>query len=143
MNLSQEPSAQENSGLWDPNSAGLNTSSFVNVAPSDLSRDTSSGSVDWEHVGRHPIGSSIIDASSVGDEPGRTFHGYREGKCFLPNDAAEQDRLDLQHAVFLHLFGQQLYRAPLQDPKFVIDIATGTGIWAMKFGMPHLLLFIH
>jgi ubiquinone/menaquinone biosynthesis C-methylase UbiE len=47
---------------------------------------------------------------------------------------AEQDRLDMQHAAMLHLLGGNLYLAPVKDPKFVLDVATGTGIWALEFG---------
>jgi hypothetical protein len=42
---------------------------------------------DWEHASRISSGSSILDTSSVMDESGRSFHGYKEGKYFLPNDA--------------------------------------------------------
>lgn len=29
----------------------------------------------------------------------------------------------------------ELFLAPLSDPKRVLDIATGTGIWAIEFGI--------
>lgn len=41
---------------------------------------------------------------------------------------------DLQHEM-LSLIIQSLYRAPIKSPKTVIDIATGTGIWATEFGI--------
>lgn len=46
--------------------------------------------VDWENFNRVPSGSSIIDVNSVIDESGRSFHGYKEGKYFLPNDAVSK-----------------------------------------------------
>lgn len=115
----------------------FNLNGFANLAAFNLTQvDTACiAGIDWEHVDRSPTGSSIIDRSSVAHESGRTFHGYKDGKYFLPNDAAEQDRLDLQHAGFLRLLDGRLYLAPLQDPKFVLDIATGTGIWALEFGV--------
>ena len=36
--------------------------------------------------------------------------------------------------------GGKLYWAPVQDPKRILDIGTGTGIWAMEVGRSHLLI---
>ncbi|KAG9247341.1 S-adenosyl-L-methionine-dependent methyltransferase [Calycina marina] len=77
-------------------------------------------------------GHTIADAASV-EEGGRTFHGYKEGQYLLPNDAVEQNRLDLQHQVFLLLLDDKLSWAPVVEPKYVLDIATGTGMWALEF----------
>jgi hypothetical protein len=45
---------------------------------------------------------------------------------------------DLQHHLFLLTVGGQLYLAPLKDlpggVHNVLDIATGTGIWAIELG---------
>jgi hypothetical protein len=43
--------------------------------------------LDHEHLGRVPSGGSVIDTNAVFDDSGRSFHGYKEGKYFLPNDA--------------------------------------------------------
>ncbi|KAG0131899.1 S-adenosyl-L-methionine-dependent methyltransferase [Tuber indicum] len=63
-------------------------------------------------------------------ENGRRYHAFREGAYVLPNDEAESDRLDLQHQMLTLLFG--LHRAPLQNPQKILDIGTGTGIWAVE-----------
>lgn len=42
----------------------------------------------------------------------------------------EQDRLDLHHEIFLQLV-EDLHKAPIKDPKRILDIGTGTGIWAV------------
>lgn len=51
----------------------------------------------------------------------------------------EQDRLDLQHNIYLLMLDGKLHLAPLEGLKGgihnALDIATGTGIWAMDFGM--------
>ncbi|KAI1138507.1 S-adenosyl-L-methionine-dependent methyltransferase [Hypoxylon sp. FL0543] len=71
-------------------------------------------------------------------ENGRTYHRYKEGRYFLPNDTAEQERLDLQHQLFTIAIGNKLNIAPLPgDPRRVLDIATGTGIWAIEFAVQH------
>ncbi|KIW08646.1 hypothetical protein, variant [Verruconis gallopava] len=69
------------------------------------------------------------------EENGRTYHRYKEGKYPLPNDPQEQERLDLQHALMGVTLGGRLHLAPLpEDFKGeVLDIATGTGIWAIEF----------
>lgn len=40
-----------------------------------------------DSLGRTPDGTSVIDPDSVLDESGRLYHGYRDGKYLLPNDA--------------------------------------------------------
>ncbi|KAI1813745.1 S-adenosyl-L-methionine-dependent methyltransferase [Poronia punctata] len=68
------------------------------------------------------------------EENGRTYHKYKQGRYFLPNDPAEQERLDLQHHLFCITIGGRLNVCPLPEkPKRVLDIATGTGIWAIEF----------
>ena len=49
----------------------------------------------------------------------------------LPNDETEQDRLDLYHHIFALLLGGHLYSVPLDNPRRILDVGTGTGSWAM------------
>ncbi|KAJ4176425.1 hypothetical protein NW759_017535 [Fusarium solani] len=51
-----------------------------------------------------------------------------------PNDDEEQDRMDLAHHIYRLLIGGKLHLAPISDnPQRVLDLGTGTGIWAMDF----------
>ncbi|ORY71308.1 S-adenosyl-L-methionine-dependent methyltransferase [Pseudomassariella vexata] len=88
---------------------------------------------------RVPSGESIIEPDSVTGHDGRTYHGYKQGKYFLPNDPAEQDRLDMQHANLTLLLEGKLACAPVYNPEWIMDVATGTGIWALDFARqnPH------
>ncbi|RDW64247.1 hypothetical protein BP5796_10749 [Coleophoma crateriformis] len=77
-------------------------------------------------------------------ENGRRYHRFKEGGYLGPNDEAEQDRLDLQHHLFLLGFNNRLHFAPIEEIQggfhTVLDIGTGTGIWAMEFATayPHV-----
>lgn len=56
----------------------------------------------------------------------------------LTNSATkiELDRLDLTHALMTKGIGEKLYLAPIDGDKVhrILDIGTGTGIWAMCMG---------
>ena len=53
----------------------------------------------------------------------------------MPNDIQEQERLDMQHIMMGATLGGKLGLAPLAEDfnGRVLDIATGTGIWAIDF----------
>ncbi|KAK5625089.1 hypothetical protein RRF57_000805 [Xylaria bambusicola] len=57
---------------------------------------------------------------------GRTYHRYKEGKYWMPNDEREQERL---------VFNDRLALAPVRNPPRVLDFGTGTGAWAIEFGL--------
>jgi ubiquinone/menaquinone biosynthesis C-methylase UbiE len=55
----------------------------------------------------------------------------------LQNECCSEQTLDLQHHLFSLTFGGKLYTAPIpKDQKLhrVLDVGTGTGIWAIDFG---------
>jgi hypothetical protein len=64
-------------------------------------------------------------------EHGRRYHKFREGRYQFPNDESEQEREDMKHAMVVNLCGGKLHYAPLKNPQNIIDIGTGTGIWAI------------
>jgi len=70
---------------------------------------------------------------------GRRYHSdrFRKADYFMPNDETEQDRLDLYHHIFLSLLGGKLGTAPVKDLHKVLDVGTGTGIWAIDFADQH------
>ncbi|WYZ38246.1 hypothetical protein EsH8_III_000160 [Colletotrichum jinshuiense] len=120
------------SALDDLNSAhALSNSSIALSIDTDLSDADSALGIDVDAAS-----SSASVASSVYrfvEEFGRTYHSYKEGKYFLPNDEQEQGRLDLQHAIALRILNNELGLAPVNKPHRVLDIGTGTGIWAIEF----------
>lgn len=66
-------------------------------------------------------------------ENGREYHKYKEGQYYLPNDDVEQDRLNLQHHLWTLTLDGRLHLAPIVNPQCVLDIGTGTGLWALEY----------
>lgn len=78
------------------------------------------------------LSSSIYDYRY---ENGRRYHAYKDGQYAFPNDEKEQNRLDIIHHVYLLMLDDKLHLAPIGDnPQRILDIGTGTGIWAIDMG---------
>jgi ribosomal protein L11 methylase PrmA len=78
-------------------------------------------------------------SSSVRDytfENNRRYHKFREGRYHFPNDEPEQEREDMKHAMIVNLCNGRLHYAPLEKPQTILDIGTGTGIWAIDSKFP-------
>lgn len=101
-----------------PESIGVFSAQEANI-PFNRSRYTASLTSSIE---RYPI------------ENGRRYHAFKDGSYFMPNDGSEQDRLDLSHQMFKITMGDKLYLAPIGKPARILDIGTGTGIWAIEMG---------
>jgi len=99
----------------------------------DVGSDTSSDSAYGESLESYAtsLSSSVTNYKW---EHGRRYHSYREGSYQFPNDEREQDRLDLTHHMFTLALEGRLYRAPIPEDQAlrILDIGTGTGIWAMQ-----------
>ncbi|KAL4912989.1 S-adenosyl-L-methionine-dependent methyltransferase [Aspergillus aurantiobrunneus] len=79
--------------------------------------------------------SSIMDYRY---ENGRRYHAYRAGAYWGPNDEKAQEHLDIGHHVYNLMLSGKLNLAPIpDDPQKVLDVGTGTGIWAMEFADLH------
>ncbi|KAL2674169.1 hypothetical protein Neosp_012616 [[Neocosmospora] mangrovei] len=85
-----------------------------------------------------------LDTASIAEsiyefhkENGRTYHAYRAGSYHYPNDALEVERLDAQYDILKILLDGRAYLSPFSQenpPQKVLDIATGSGSWAIDMG---------
>jgi hypothetical protein len=64
-------------------------------------------------------------------EHGRRYHGYRAGAYLFPNDEEELNRMDIEHQNCLVQFDGKLHLCPLDNPREILDLGTGTGLWAI------------
>ncbi|EGU82511.1 hypothetical protein FOXB_06975 [Fusarium oxysporum f. sp. conglutinans Fo5176] len=115
------------------------TNGDVIVAPDDNDTgDQDSSLGDETASSTASLRSSILDYRH---ENGRTYHRFKDGKYNLPNDERENERLDLQNHLFLRTFDNKLDLAapnlPGSNVERVLDVGTGTGIWAIDFADDH------
>lgn len=71
------------------------------------------------------------------EELGRSYHAFRRGKYVMPNDEREQERMDIHYHTLRLVFGSQHFIAPVENPRLILDVGTGTGIWAMDVADDH------
>ncbi|KAK1537033.1 methyltransferase domain-containing protein [Colletotrichum costaricense] len=91
------------------------------------------------------------DTASTIDSRPRIRHRYLQALLTTPRSmaaatmlfalATESDRLDFNHMLMVKTIGDKLYLAPLEKEKInrVLDIGTGTGVWALQVAeeLPH------
>ena len=61
-------------------------------------------------------------------EHGRTYAG--RGSHSIPNDELNAEHEKIGHHMFQLLMRDKLFLAPVQKPSRVLDIGSGTGLWA-------------
>ncbi|EQK98866.1 hypothetical protein OCS_05417 [Ophiocordyceps sinensis CO18] len=75
------------------------------------------------------LNDSIYDYRNI---HGRTFQSSKTTEYWGPNDDRQNNGLDIAHHFITMLKGDRLFDAPLASPPSkVLDVGTGTGIWAI------------
>ncbi|KAF2636676.1 S-adenosyl-L-methionine-dependent methyltransferase [Massarina eburnea CBS 473.64] len=74
------------------------------------------------------LASSIVNYRM---ENGRQYHAYRDGAYWGPNDEHAKEILDFAHHMYLLTLDRKLHLAPINNPQRILDVGTGTGIWAI------------
>jgi len=102
----------------------------------------STGSDDYDSLYESDLASATTSLSeSVTNykyENGRRYHAFREGSWPVANDEKQQNQMDLFHHVYSLRLNGDLYLAPIGDnPQKILDVGTGTGIWAIEIGDMH------
>lgn len=68
---------------------------------------------------------------------GRTYHSYKQGKYKMPNDKDEQKRIEIKHHAIRLALNNNLFFSPIEAPSSVLDVGTGTGLWAIDVADAH------
>ncbi|CAK7268478.1 hypothetical protein SEPCBS57363_003112 [Sporothrix epigloea] len=119
----------------DTVSTGIHADDHDNLIEADAEEDGDSAIDVPFRESLTSLRSSIL---AYQQENGRTYHAMSAGKYFLPNDEAEIERLDLQHHVLMLTFEGRLCMCPKSEgARRVLDLGTGTGIWAIEYGDAH------
>lgn len=103
------------------------------IAPSTVSEHNTPGR-------QQPYKSNL--SVILNDHDTRINYGraYVDGNYWVPNDEKQNNVLDMAHHLFLLMLCGQLCLAPIGDSlRKVLDIGTGTGIWAMDCAARHPL----
>ncbi|CAI6334924.1 unnamed protein product [Periconia digitata] len=81
------------------------------------------------------IGSSV---TRYRYENGRRYHAYREGSYYAPNDETYSNYETIVHHLWLLTLDDRLFLAPIgggedgqPGPERILDVGTGTGLWAV------------
>ncbi|KAH7182306.1 S-adenosyl-L-methionine-dependent methyltransferase [Fusarium flagelliforme] len=127
QNLQQ---AQENDDQEDDDAG--NDAMSIGHTGSDLDSALGSDLAD----STYSLGSSILEYRIL---HGRTYHSdIGTAQYWASNDEQASDSLDIAHHFTLLLLEDKLHLAHLRpDLQKVLDIGTGTGIWAIDFANEH------
>ncbi|KAJ9131284.1 Methyltransferase [Pleurostoma richardsiae] len=75
------------------------------------------------------ITSSILEYRTI---QGRTYQTSKTTEYWAPNDDQHIESLDVAHQWLTMMLGDKLFLAPIgEDPQHILDVGTGTGIWAI------------
>jgi SAM-dependent methyltransferase len=113
-----------------------------------MSSPDESAPIEANVVTEHDDADSAVDAESITSSTvsltesifdyrrlhGRTYPKNHSVEYWAPNDEQQNEGLDLTHNALLMLLDDKLFLAPIgENIQRVLDVGTGTGIWAIDF----------
>lgn len=123
----QPPDADANVAAPDPPHVVDDGASTIDPLEVDFSSDSGFAS-DEAGSDTTSLASSLIRGHI---ENGRKYSTLRDD-YWGPSDDQQFEVFDAAHLMYLLMEGERdnlLFRAPISNPKFVLDIGTGTGTW--------------
>ncbi|OTA94954.1 hypothetical protein M434DRAFT_394172 [Hypoxylon sp. CO27-5] len=117
-------------GTTNPNI--LSASHWAQVPHPEETDDDDSAYGDDNASSTASLTASILEYRTV---HGRTYHSERgNAQSWNPNDALHDESMDILHHVSTLMQDGKIYLAPIGDDiQKVLDVACGTGIWAIDF----------
>ncbi|KAK1754143.1 S-adenosyl-L-methionine-dependent methyltransferase [Echria macrotheca] len=111
-------------------SHGLSTGGLEPAAP--LTTDDNDNDSLWEpdNISTSSLSSSVLNYRK---KNGRTYSNFKDAEDLFPNDEKQQESLDIMHHAYTLCGDGKLFQAPVESPQSVLDVGTGTGIWAIDF----------
>ncbi|KAH8820848.1 S-adenosyl-L-methionine-dependent methyltransferase [Xylogone sp. PMI_703] len=104
---------------------------MAQIEPDSFEFDDDEGLADDAGSSTASVASSILRGY---EEYGRTFAALGRGDYGMPVDDEELDRIDQKHRLYTLLLGEKLFLAPINpNLQRVLDLGTGSGIWAIDF----------
>lgn len=108
-----------------------------NVNDTPIDDSSSSAYADSAYDDNNSLNESITDTldsaySRYRWENGRRYHAFRDGAYWGPNDDTHNDQQDIAHHAWRLALNHKLYLAPVHNPGRILDVGTGTGIWAIE-----------
>ncbi|KAK4462014.1 Demethylmenaquinone methyltransferase [Cladorrhinum samala] len=103
----------------------------------DSARIEADGTDSFPHADIYDTQSLSESIAQFREEFGRTYHSYRAGSYHFPNDALENERVNEQYEILKLVMDERLHLCPFDAsnaPCKILDIATGTGLWAIEMG---------
>lgn len=81
------------------------------------------------------VTASILEYRTI---QGRTYHSDRYASEYvMPNDEQQLQSVDISHHYLTMLLDNNLFLAPIPPHvQRVLDVGTGSGIWAMQVSLP-------
>ncbi|RGP71905.1 hypothetical protein FSPOR_3020 [Fusarium sporotrichioides] len=117
--------------------AGLHDAEhWANLAQETHDDDTDSSLGSDADSSTASMNSSILNYRTI---KGRTYHSERgNAEYWASNDDQQNEAMDMIHHYLLLALDGKLHLAPLgNNTKSVLDVGTGTGIWAIDFADEH------
>ncbi|KAL5603809.1 hypothetical protein FOVSG1_006559 [Fusarium oxysporum f. sp. vasinfectum] len=102
----------------------------IAIDPHFHDSDDDSALGDDRAVSTASISSTILQYRKL---HGRTYHNFKTAEYWGPNDEQQNEGLDINHHMLDLALDNKLFLAPLKNAQTVLDVGTGTGIWAIDF----------